>query len=149
MPQALTGKKKSIPKVVRVNADDNVCVLYKNLGNGRRIPFFGGTTVTLASGTQEVTVSSGVEFSEFKVSEGIIQFSPVFTVTSGVSYDTGLLGKAYIEKDTTNNIVKLKTTASVTQDTEWDIYVFLGDAANMNDSTRTNQIWKNQVNYQG
>lgn len=149
MPQALTGKTRSVPKVVRVNADDGLCVFYKNLGNGRRIPFLAGTTVTLASGISEVTVSSGVEFSDFKVSEGIIQVSPVFTVTSGVSYNTGLLGKVYIEKDTTNNIVKLKATSTVTQDTDWDIYIFLGNAADVNTATNTNQIWKNRVNYQG
>jgi len=77
MPQALHGKRSSMPKVVRVNADDNKACLYKNLGNGRRVPFLYGMTVTLASGTQEVTVSSGVKFNDVKVADGIITATPL------------------------------------------------------------------------
>jgi hypothetical protein len=140
MPQAIL-KGKSIPKVVRVNADDDKSVLYKNLGNGQRVPFMWTTTVTLASGTTEVVVASGVSFSDFAVAEGQIQVSPVFTVASGLTYDTALLGKVYIEKDVANNVVKLKSTASTTQATDWDIFVSLGTGVSFS-STDTNQIWK-------
>jgi len=67
MPQAQTGKTKSVPKVVRVNAADGEAVLFRNLGNGRRLPFIWGTTVTLASGTTETVVSSGVSFNDHDV----------------------------------------------------------------------------------
>jgi len=132
MPQArLTGR--SMPKVVRVNADDNLACVYKNLGNGRRVPFIWATTVTLASGTTEILVASGVEFSEFKVSEG------KFSVLPLASDD---VGRYYIDKDTTQNMVTLKTTsAAPAAGIDFDIMVFLGDDTTFtNDSS--NQIWK-------
>lgn len=131
MPQAkLTGK--SIPKVVRVNADDDKACLYKNLGNGRRVPFLWATTVTLASGTTESLVASGVEFSDFEVSEGKFSVLPL-------SSDD--VGRYYIEKDAVNNITKLKVTSSVSNDVDFDVMVFLGvDTSFTNESS--NQIWK-------
>jgi hypothetical protein len=140
MPQArLTGR--SVPKVVRVNADDDKACLYKNLGNGRRVPFIWGDTVTLASGTTEVVVASGVSFNNFTPETGVIQVTPVFTVTSGVVYDTTVLGKVYIEKDVGNKTLKLKSTVSAGADTDFDVVIFLGDDATFT-SNSSNQIWK-------
>lgn len=132
MPQAkLTGK--SIPKVVRVNADDDLACIYKNLGNGRRVPFLWSTTVTLASGTTEVLVASGVEFSDFKVSEGKFSVVPL---------SSGNVGRYYIDKDTTDNTVTLKVTSSVSDaNVDFDVMVFLGDNTSFS-STSSNQIWK-------
>lgn len=132
MPQAkLTGK--SVPKVVRVNADDSDACLYKNLGNGRRVPFFWSTTVTLASGTTEILVASGVEFSDFKVSEGKFSVVPLSSAD---------VGRYYIDKNTTANTVTLKTTSSVAnENVNFDIMVFLGDNTSFA-SGSSNQIWK-------
>ena len=132
MPQArLTGR--SMPKVVRVNADDKDACLYKNLGNGRRVPFLWATTVTLASGTTEILVASGVEFNEFKISEGKFSALPL-------SSDD--VGRYYIDKDTSANMATLKvTTAVAAANVDFDVMVFLGE-----DTTFTvdssNQIWK-------
>ena len=140
MPQArLTGK--SMPKVVRVNADDNLACVYKNLGNGRRVPFIWGTTVTLASGTTEVVVASGISFSGFTPETGLVQVTPVFTVTSGLTYDSNLLGKVYVEKDVDNALLTLKSTASTVEDTDWDVLIFLGDDTEFTNES-SNQIWK-------
>ena len=132
MPQAkLSGR--SIPKVVRVNADDKDACLYKNLGNGRRVPFLWATTVTLASGTNEILVASGVEFSSFKLSEGR------FSVLPNSDDD---VGRYYIDKDTTLNTATLKVTSSVAaSNVDFDVMVFLGDSA-VFDSNSSNQIWK-------
>ena len=134
MPQALHGKRSSMPKVVRVNADDNKAILYKNLGNGRRVPFLYGMTVTLASGTQEVTVSSGVKFNDVKVADGIITATPL----AGDN-----VGRYYINKNTTTNVVKLKSTTTAPADVDFDIHIFVGDDASFNSSS-SNQIWKSQ-----
>ena len=99
MPQAQTGKTKSVPKVVRVNAADSEAVLYRNLGNGRRLPFIWADTFTLASGTTEVVVSSGVSFNDHAVSEAIILVSPLSSAGGALDY--------YIDKNTTTNVVKL------------------------------------------
>jgi len=132
MPQALHGKRSSMPKVVRVNADDNKACLYKNLGNGRRVPFLYGMTVTLASGTQEVTVSSGVKFNDVKVADGIITATPLASDN---------VGRYYIDKNTTTNEVKLKSTTTAPADVDFDIHIFIGDDA-IFDNTSSNQIWK-------
>jgi len=132
MPQAkLIGK--SIPKVVRVNADDDKACLYKNLGNGRRVPFLWADTITLASGTTEILVASGISFSNFKISEG------KFSITPLGSED---VGRYYIEKDTVSNMATLKTTSVVDNtDVDFDIMVFLGDDTVFT-SDSSNQIWK-------
>ena len=132
MPQArLTGT--SVPKVVRVNADDGKACMYKNLGNGRRVPFLWATTVTLASGTTDIVVASGVEFSNFKISEGKFSALPLSDAN---------VGRYYIDKDTTNNIATLKVTSSVADaDVDFDVMVFLGGNTVFTSSS-SNQIWK-------
>jgi hypothetical protein len=106
--------------------------MYKNLGNGRRVPFLWADTVTLASGTTEVVVASGVEFSEFKVSEGKV------SVIQNGSENTG---RYYIDKDTTSNKVTLVTTSSASVDVDFDVMIFLGGDTEF-DETSSNQIWK-------
>jgi len=133
MPQAQTGKTKSVPKVVRVNASDGEAVLFRNLGNGRRLPFIWADTFTLASGTTETVVSSGVSFHDYDVSGGIITFSPM---SSG-----GAALTTYIDKNTTTNVVKLVATSAPSEDCDFDIMFMLGVGYNF-DSTHTNQIWR-------
>lgn len=135
------GELKSMPKLVRVNADDSNAVIVKNLGNGRRIPLFWATQVTMASGTNEVVVASGVSFSAFDISAAKFEVTPVFTLTSGVSYDTSLVGKLYIEKDTTLNQVKVKSTASAAQDSVIDVMIYSGYNATY-DADDSNMLWK-------
>lgn len=133
MPQAQVGKTKSVPKVVRVNAADGEAILYRNLGNGRRVPFIWGTTVTLASGTTEIVVSSGVSFSDHDVSEAIMSILPLSVSGSGLTY--------YIDKDTTNNVVTLVSTGAPGIDCTFDVLFMLGVGYDF-DSTHSNQIWK-------
>ena len=136
MPQAQTGKTKSMPKVVRVNADDDKAMMYRNLGNGKRLPFIVGLTTTLASGVAAyagVVIASGVEYGDYKLCEGIFSalIAEDITVVSGVTTSGTVehVGKYFIEKDVTNNIVTLKSTANSTADTTFDILVMLGVAA--------------------
>jgi len=129
MPQAIM-RGKSIPKVVRVNADDDKSVMYKNLGNGQRVPFMWTTSVTVASGTTESVVASGVKFSDFAVSEGQIFATPTNSTAASTSY--------YVDKDTTSNIVTLKGGAA---GASYDIFVSLGTGVTFS-ATDTNQLWK-------
>ena len=132
MPQGLVGKRKSIPKLVRVNAADGEAILYRNLGNGRRVPFLWGTTVTLASGTTSIVVSSGVSFSDHDVSEAIMSILPLSS--SGAELTT------YIVKDTSSNVVNLTSTSAPGIDCEFDVIIMLGVGYDFL-STHTNQIW--------
>lgn len=141
MPQYQVGQLKSTPKLVRVNADDDKALIIKNLGNGRRIPLLWATQVTMASGTSEVVVASGVSFSAFDISAAKFEVMPVFTVTSGVSYDTTLVGTLYVEKDTDLNQVKVKSTATAAQDSVLDVFVYSGVNATY-DADDSNMLWK-------
>ena len=132
MPQAQVGKVKSIPKVVRVNAADGEAVLYRNLGNGRRLPFMWGTSVTLVSGATEVVVSSGVSFNDHDVAAGVIQATPLSADGAALTY--------YITKDAVNNVVKLTSTGGPSVACDFDIVIMLGVGYDFL-STHTNQIW--------
>jgi len=143
MSQAIL-QGKSTPKVVRVNASDQFATFFKNLGNGRRVPTLWAETVTLASGTQELVVASGVSFNDFDAAQAKWQVTPVFTTGSGLTYNTGLLGTVYIEKDEDANVVTLKSTVSgglTDDDTDWDVYVFMGDDTHYT-VDHSNQIWQ-------
>jgi hypothetical protein len=141
MPQASTphpggtrSSHGSTPKVVRVNADDSNAVLYRNLGNGRRLPFMWGTTVTLASGTTSITVSSGVSFNDHDVSAGIIEISPLSAAGAALDY--------YVNKNTSTNEVTLNVVAAANNDDcDFDVMIMLGVGYDFL-SSHTNQIWK-------
>jgi len=132
MPQALTGSRRSMPKVVRVNAADGEAVLYRNLGNGRRLPFMWGTTVTLASGTTSIVVSSGVSFNAHDVSAGIVVVTPLSATGAALTY--------YISKNVSTNVVSLVSTGGPAADCEFDVMIMLGTGYDFL-STHTNQIW--------
>jgi hypothetical protein len=132
MPQAQTGSRKSIPKLVRVNAADGEAILYRNLGNGRRLPFMWGTTVTLASGSTTIVISSGVSFNNHAVSEAVVQVTPLSAIGAALNY--------YVAKDTVNNVVTLTANAPGA-DCDFDVILMLGTGYDFL-STHSNQIWK-------
>lgn len=132
MPQAIL-KSRSTPKVVRVNAGDGEAVLYKNLGNGRRVPFLWGNTITLASGTTEVLVSSGVEFSNHKVADGVIFVTPLSAAAASLAF--------YVDKNVTDNVVKVVSTAAPSADVDFDVLVLVGNGVEY-DVEDSNQLWK-------
>ena len=133
MPQSLK-KLGHTPKVVRINGDDNMTLIYRNLGNGRRVPFLIGTSVTVASGSTSSDILSGAEFHGYKISSAVVQA----TLTNDRA-----VGTYWVEKDSSTPKLVLHQTNAV-DDATYDIYVFLGDAASstLYDGTSSNQIWK-------
>lgn len=132
MPQSLKTKGHT-PKVVRINGDDNMTIIYRNLGNGRRVPFLLGTSVTVASGSYTADILSGTKIHGYKISDAVVQVTPTNDVVSG---------RYWIEKDSsTPKLVIHQANNDVTAN--YDIYVFLGDAAasDLYDATSSNQIW--------
>ena len=99
--QGMTGQLRSIPKLTRINGDDNARVIWRNMGNNHAYPFVWGTSHTI-SGT-EVTIASGVKFHGLTLADNA-------NVTATPS--AAPAGRIYIEKDTVNNVVKIKSTAS-------------------------------------
>ena len=134
MPQAQTGSRRSMPKVVRVNAADSDAIMYRNLGNGRRLPFIWGTNVSLASGLTSVVISSGVKFNDHAVCSGIVFVTPTSSGAGNLAY--------FVTKNAVTNVVTLNTiTAPITVAATYDVLIMLGVGHNFA-STDSNQIWK-------
>jgi hypothetical protein len=98
--QAQVGLLRSTPKLTRINGDDNLKVIWRNMGNNHAYPFFWGGTFTVASGTTEVTLASGVKFHGFDL-------ATYANVTATPLYNAGAF---YVTKDTVANTVKLTVT---------------------------------------
>jgi len=144
MPQAQTGSRKSIPKLTRVNADDSRALLYRNLGNGRRLPLLWATTVSLVSGTQQVIVASDIAFHGFNICEAKVEITPIVSGTGATEFpDPNILGNVYVVKNATDNQLIVKSTVEMIPDVvcNFDVYVYFGDSTDFN-SADSNQIWK-------
>lgn len=116
MAQAQTGKRASTPKVVKVRADDNLKLMYKNLGNNHNYPFMFGFMTTIVSGTSEVTIASGITLHGHNLATyGNVTASPL-----------GNAGDWYVDKDTGNNIIKIKTTSTLSEDIDFDVAMMMG-----------------------
>jgi hypothetical protein len=145
MPQALTGSRSSIPKLTRVNADDSRALIYRNLGNGRRLPLLLATTVSLVSGTsQQTVVASDIAFHGFNICEAKVEITPIVSGTGSTEFpDSNILGNVYIVKNATDNQLILKSTVEMIPDVtcNFDVYIYFGTSTDFN-STDSNQIWK-------
>ena len=120
MPQAQTGHTpggkpalKSTPKICRINGDDNLKVIFRNLGNNHAYPFLWAETHTVASGESSVVVASGIKFHGYDlVTYGNVTATPLAMPTVSGGANSDLLGW-YVEKDSVNDRVYIKTTANV------------------------------------
>lgn len=110
--QAQQGQLRSTPKLTRINGDDNLKVVWRNMGNNHAYPFIWGSTHEILSGADTV-VASGVKFHGMDLAS---YANVCLTVTSGTPD-----GYVYIEKDTTNNLVTVKSTGSnsIEVDIQW------------------------------
>jgi len=119
MSQLIIGQQgllKSKPKLTRINGDDNLKVIYRNLGNNHAYPFVWASNHTVASGADTV-VASGVKFHGYDLAS---YANTTLTVVSGTPD-----GYVYIDKDRTNNIITVKSTGS--NSIEVDIKWMLGE----------------------
>jgi hypothetical protein len=93
--QAQVGLLRSIPKLTRINGDDNLKVIWRNMGNNHAYPFFWGDSFTVASGVTSITLASGIKFHGFDL-------ATYANVTATPCWNAGAF---YITKDTTNNVI--------------------------------------------
>lgn len=113
--QGQVGTLKSKPKLTRINGDDNLKVIYRNMGNNHAYPFDWASTHEVVSGADTV-VASGVKFHGYDLAS---YANICLTVTSGTQD-----GYVYIEKNTTTNVITVKSTGS--NSIEVDIRWMLG-----------------------
>jgi hypothetical protein len=105
------GKLKSMPKLTRINGDDVMPMVFRNMGNNHAYPFIFGGTVTASGASQPTTVMSGIKFHGMAAAEYCL-------VTVG-----GTVG-AVVEKDTAANTITITPAASGTV----DYIVMVGDS---------------------
>ena len=115
--QAQTGALKSIPKLTRINGDDNLKVVYRNMGNNHAYPFIWASTLTVSSGTSESLVASGIKWHGYDLAS-------YATVTATPK---GNLGTFYMDHDEVNNTIAFKCSSTATADTEVGLIFMLGD----------------------
>ena len=60
--QAQVGLLRSTPKLTRINGDDNLKVIWKNMGNNHTYPLLWGSNHAVTSGVVTITLASGVKF---------------------------------------------------------------------------------------
>ena len=119
MPQLNIGQQgslKSMPKLTRINGDDDAKVIYRNMGNNHAYPFVWATTTTVASGTASVVVASGIKWHGYDLA----------TYASVVATPKGDLGYCYTTADTSANTITLTCSSSASADTEVALMFMLG-----------------------
>lgn len=109
--QAQTGFLKSVPKLTKINGDDVMCLVYRNMGNNHAYPFIWADTVTF-SGAGTVTLVSGVKFHGMKVAD-------YAKVTIG-ALATGM--SAYVTKNSSANTITVTSSAAGSV----DVIIMLG-----------------------
>ena len=110
------GTLKSTPKLTRINGDDALALVYRNMGNNHAYPFVWAETVTVASGASEVTVISGVSF------HGMDAASYCKVTAAPLSQS----GAAWVDKDTNANTIKVKLANPAGDDIDFDVIVMVG-----------------------
>jgi len=96
------GKLKSTPKLTRINGDDALALIYRNMGNNHAYPFVWAEQITL-SGTEELLLASGTKFHGMEAAD----YCKVVATPAGAPS-----GSIYVDSDTTAKTVKIKSTAS-------------------------------------
>jgi len=116
--KAQTGTRSSTPKITKLSGDDNLKVIYKNMGNNHTVPVIWADTVSM-SGT-EVTVASGIGWHGMTVASNA-------NVTVTPLGDTGAV-RVWIDKDTVNNVVKIKSSSTISN-VDFDVKFMMGAAS--------------------
>lgn len=115
--KAQTGKRSSTPKICRINADDNLPVVYRNMGNNHASPMVWGDTVTISGTT--ATVASGITLHGLDLATYAI-------VTATPRTDPGAV-RYWIARDTDANTLTLTSSASISNVT-FDLHYMIGNA---------------------
>ena len=110
------GKLKSTPKMTRINGDDNMKAIYRNMGNNHAYPMLWATNVT-HSGTETVLVVSGTKFHGYE----LVDYA---NVTATPLSDPGA-ASYWIDKNADGKIY-IKSSASMSA-TVFDIKIMLGE----------------------
>lgn len=110
------GKLKSIPKLTKINGDDHAKVIYRNLGNNHAYPFIWATTAVMPASGTELMVASGIKWHGYDLA----------SYATIIATAEGNLGTTYVVKDKVLNTISIKSTATLSEDTNINIMFMLG-----------------------
>ena len=110
------GKLKSTPKMTRINGDDNMKAIYRNMGNNHAYPMLWATEVT-HSGTETEIVASGSKFHGYD----LVTYA---NITATPLEDPGA-GRYWVDKNADGKIY-IKSSASM-DNVSFDVKVMLGE----------------------
>jgi hypothetical protein len=87
------GKLRSVPKLTKINGDDDLSLIYRNMGNNHAYPFVWAETMTFSGSGGTKTLLSGVKFHGMKAADyckislgaGATGMNPYFTKNSGAN----------------------------------------------------------------
>jgi hypothetical protein len=97
------GSLRSMPKLTRINGDDDKKVVYRNMGNNHAYPFIWASTASVPVGSTELVVASGIKWHGYDLAS----YASVVATPDFNAY-------CYVERDTTNNVLTLKCSAAPT-----------------------------------
>jgi len=104
--QAQVGLLRSTPKLTRINGDDNLKVIWRNMGNNHAYPFFWADEFVVASGITSIVLADGVKFHGFDL-------ATYANVTATPNWNAGSF---YITKNTTANTLTFHCTTAGAND---------------------------------
>ena len=97
------GKLKSMPKLTKINGDDDKKAIYRNLGNNHAYPFIWASTATMPLGDTEMTLASGIKWHGYDLAS----YVSVIATPNFAAY-------CYVERDTDANVLTLKCSSAPT-----------------------------------
>jgi len=96
---------RSIPKLTRINGDDNMSLIYRNMGNNHAYPFIWSEALVFA-GAETLTLVSGVKF------HGMPAADYCFVTTGAQAAGMDL----YVTKDSAANTISVTSSAAGSAD---------------------------------
>jgi len=126
MRQAQTGSLRSTPKQLKLTGSDKTDAVFKNMGNNHNVPLSWSASATVASGTTEVVLASGIKFYD-------MDLASYATVTAMPTSNPG--GNFWVDKDESTNILKLVVSSAVSNDVDFDLRFSLGSGIDLNTFT--------------
>jgi hypothetical protein len=122
------GKLKSTPKMTRINGDDNMKAVYRNMGNNHAYPMLWATEIT-HSGTETVIITDGAKFHGYDlVSYANVTVTPLADPGAGRYWvDKNADGKVYIKSSASMSNVAFDVKIMLGEDFDYSTFACRGN----------------------
>lgn len=97
------GKLKSMPKLTRINGDDDKRAIYRNMGNNHAYPFIWASTASMPLNETSMVVASGIKWHGYDLAS----YASVICTPNWDAY-------CYVTRDTDANTVTLNVSSAAT-----------------------------------